>query len=298
MTIKNVTIAGAGTLGSQVAWQVAFRGFNVTVYDAFKEGLEAGKNFHKQYAETFMSTRGASQDEVDQTMARLSYTTDLAEAIKDADLLNESVPESLEIKRAFYTELAKVAPEKTIFTTNSSTMLPSDFVDFTGRPEKFLALHFGNPVWDSTIGEVMGHPSTDPTIYQQVCGFSDAMGMVTIELHKEQNGYIINAILIPWINASLDLVVNGVADPESVDKTWMLALEAKEGPFGVLDKVGLQLAENVNRLWGEKLNDPAGIARADFLKNNFVNKNRLGRKTNEGFYTYPNPAYETPEFIK
>jgi 3-hydroxybutyryl-CoA dehydrogenase len=298
MIIKNVTIAGAGTIGSQIAWQTAFNGFNVTVYDPFEQGLEAGKKFHTQYAESFMTTRGASQSEIDATIARLSYTNNLAEAVKDADLVSESVPESLEIKRTFYTDLAKFAPEKTIFTTNSSTLLPSDFVDFTGRPEKFLALHFGNPVWFSKIGEVMGHPDTDPAIYQQVCDFSKAIGMVTIPLHKEQNGYIINATLIPWLNASLDLVVNGVADPESIDKTWMLLHDVTYGPFAMFDKVGLALAADVNRLWGEQLNDPAGIARANFLTSNFVEKNKLGLKTAEGFYTYPNPAFEDPNFIK
>ena len=298
MIVKNITIAGAGTLGSQVAWQTAFSGFNVTVYDAFQASLETGKNFHKQYAELFMSSRGASQQEIDQTLARLSYTINLAEAVKDADLINESIPESVEIKTAFYRDLAKVAPQKTIFTTNSSTFLPSDFADATGRPERFLALHFGNPVWFSRIGEIMGHPDTDPAIIEQVTEFSKAIGMVPIPIRKEQNGYIINAILVPWLNASVDLVVNGVADPEDIDKTWMLANDVPMGPFSILDKIGLKLGYDINKLWGEKLNDQAALARADFYKINFVDKNKLGVETGEGFYTYPNPAFEDPEFIK
>jgi 3-hydroxybutyryl-CoA dehydrogenase len=112
MKISNVTIAGAGTLGSQIAWQTAFNGFNVTVYDAFEKGLEAAKVYHQQYAELFLKSRGASQDEIDQTMARLSYTTDLAGAVKDADIVSESIPEDLEIKQSFYQDLAKLAPEK------------------------------------------------------------------------------------------------------------------------------------------------------------------------------------------
>ncbi|GLX82357.1 3-hydroxyacyl-CoA dehydrogenase [Thalassotalea eurytherma] len=298
MNIKNVTVAGGGLLGSQVAWQVAFSGFNVTVFDPFEKGLEASQNFHQQYAELFKSTRGASQQDVDEAMARLSYTKDLADAVKDADLVSESIPESLEIKKAFYSDLSKVAPEQTIFTTNSSTLLPSDIVGNTDRPEKFLALHFGNTVWDSRVGEVMGHPNTSPDIYQQVCQFSQAMGMVTIPLHKEQNGYILNAVMVPWLNASLDLVVNGVADFESVDKTWMLAHEVKVGPFAVFDKVGLSLAADINKLWGEQLNDPAALARAKYLVDNFVSKNKLGMTTNEGFYSYPNPAFEDPSYIK
>ena len=107
MNIKNVTIAGAGTLGSQIAWQTAFKGFNVTVYDAFDKGIERGKQFHQQYAKVFLKLRGASLEEIDETFARLSYTTNLAEAVKDADLISESVPEDLDIKKVFYVDIIK-----------------------------------------------------------------------------------------------------------------------------------------------------------------------------------------------
>jgi 3-hydroxybutyryl-CoA dehydrogenase len=298
MNINNVTIAGAGLLGSQVAWQIAFSGFEVTVYDYFDKGLDKSKTLHKEYAELFVSTRGASQEQVDEALARLKYTSDLSEAVKDADLISESIPESVEIKQSFYKELSKLAPQKTIFTTNSSTLVPSQIVDSIDRPKKFLALHFGNTVWDSRIGEVMGHPTTCPEVYKVICQFSKAMGMVTIPLHKEQSGYIINAVMIPWINASLDLVVNGVADFESVDKTWMLAHNVERGPFAVMDIVGLSLAADINRLWGEQLNDEAALARAKYLDENYVKQNNLGVKGDEGFYTYPNPAYKDADFIR
>lgn len=120
--------------------------------------MAASKSFHEQFADLFLKTRGASQEEIDQTFSRLSYTTNLEEAVKDADLISESVPENIEIKKGFYKELGKVAPEKTIFTTNSSTTLPSEYAKETVRPEKFLALHFANGIWDANVGEVMGHP--------------------------------------------------------------------------------------------------------------------------------------------
>ena len=143
MKFSNVTIAGAGTLGSQIAWQTAFYGFNVTVFDAFEKGLEVGKAYHQKYAELFLKTRGASHDEIDQTISRLSYTTDLAEAVKDADIVSESIPENLEIKQSFYQELGKVAPEKTIFTTNSSTITPSEIVIAVDRPDKTSNIRVG-----------------------------------------------------------------------------------------------------------------------------------------------------------
>lgn len=298
MKIKNITIAGGGTLGSQIAWQTAFHGFNVTVYDAFDKGLEGSKSFHKQFANLFLETRGATQTEIDQTFSRLSYTTNLEEAVKDADLISESIPENVEIKKNFYNELGKAAPEKTIFTTNSSTTLPSEYADETGRPAKFLALHFANGIWDANVGEVMGHPGTDPKIFDRVVDFAGEIGMVPIPIHKEQNGYVLNSLLVPLLTAAADLLINGVSDVESIDKTWIISTGAKIGPFGIMDAVGMQTMYNIDKLWGEKLGDQSMLARAAFIKEHYIDKGKMGTSSGEGFYKYPNPSYQHPDFLK
>ncbi|RLD28020.1 MAG: 3-hydroxyacyl-CoA dehydrogenase [Bacteroidetes bacterium] len=297
MNIKNVTIAGAGTLGSQIAWQTAFKGFNVTVYDIYEKGVDLGKQFHQQYAKIFLNSRSVSQEKIDETFSRLNYTTNLAEAVKDADIISESIPENLEIKKAFYIELAKVAPEKTIFTTNSSTLLPSQYAEETGRPEKFLALHFANWIWDANIGEVMGHPKTDAKYFDCVVEFAKEIGMVPIPIRKEQHGYVINSLLGPLLQAAGNLLVNEVADYETIDKTWMITSGTKMGPCAIMDMVGLETVYNIEKLWSEKLNDKLGLARAEYFKKNFIDKGKLGMKTNEGFYTYPNPEYKNPDFL-
>jgi len=298
MKIKNVMIAGGGTLGSQIAWQTAFHGFNVIVYDAFEKGIEASKNFHKQFADLFLNQRGASKEDVDAALARISYSINLAEAVRDADIVSESVPESVEIKTSFYTELAKVAPDKTIFTSNSSTTLPSEYANVTGRPEKFLALHFANGIWDANVGEVMGHPKTDPKIYDEVVKFAKAIGMVPILLNKEQNGYVLNSLLVPLLTAALNLVVTGVSDVESIDKTWMISTKTPQGPFAIMDMIGMQTMYNVEMLWGTKLNDKAMLNRAKFIKENYIDKGKMGISTGEGYYKYPNPSFMDPDFIK
>ena len=291
-------IAGGGTLGSQIAWQTAFNGFNVVVYDAFEKGLDASKNFHKQFADLFINQRGASQQQIDETNARLSYTTDLAAAVKDADLVSESVPESVEIKTSFYTELGKLAPEKTIFTSNSSTTIPSQYADITGRPEKFLALHFANGIWDANVGEVMGHPGTDKAVFDQVVAFAEAIGMVPIPIYKEQHGYVLNSILVPWLTASQSLFFNDIADYESIDKTWMISTGAKIGPFGIIDMIGMQTVYNIALMNGTKNNDQMMLDRAARIKAEWIDKGKLGRSTGEGFYKYPNPAFANPDFLK
>lgn len=298
MKISNVTIAGAGTLGSQIAWQTAFNGFNVTVFDAFEKGLEVGKVYQQKYAELFLKTRGASRNEIDQTIARLRYTTDLAEAVKDADIVSESIPENLEIKQAFYKELSKAAPEKTIFTTNSSTLIPSEIVIAVDRPDKFLALHFANGIWDANVAEIMGHPGTDPVVFDQVVEFARSIGTVPVPIHKENHGYVLNSLLIPLLSAAGTLYTQGVADYESIDKTWMISTGSKMGPFGIMDIIGMQTIYDIEMLLGEKYSDKAMLARAEFFKSNFIDKGKLGVKSGEGFYKYPDPAYSVPDFLK
>jgi len=298
MNITHVTIAGAGTLGSQIAWQTAFHGFDVTVYDVVEKGLEAARVYHRQYAALFLESRGASRDQVDQAMARLSYTTDLAEAVKDADIVSESIPENIEVKRSFFQKLDKLAPEKTIFTTNSSTIIPGEIAGAVDRPEKFLALHFANGIWDANVAEVMGHPGTDAVVFDQVVEFARAIGMVPVPLHKEHPGYVLNSLLIPFLSAAGSLFVKGVTDFESIDKTWMIATGGRMGPFGIMDIIGLQTIYDIELLLGNKLDDKAMLARAEFFKRNYIDRGKLGVKSGEGFYKYPDPAYSDPGFLK
>jgi 3-hydroxybutyryl-CoA dehydrogenase len=295
MSYFKIATAGAGTMGSQVAWQMAFHGKHVTVYDAIPEGLERGKAFHREYGALFVAERGATQTQVDDTFARLTYTTDLADAVRDADLISESVPESVSIKEYFWREASSHAPERTVFTTNSSTLTPSLLARFVDRPDKFLALHFAIGVWDSNIGEVMGHPDTDRAVFDSVLRFAEEIGLVPIPILKEQGGYVINSLLVPWCTAALDLQVRGVSDFQSIDRTWMITLGAPIGPFGQMDRMGLGVVYHVANLVGET--DPHALDSARYLNEHFIEKGRLGVASGEGFYSYPDPAYEQPGFI-
>ncbi|PTL16574.1 3-hydroxyacyl-CoA dehydrogenase [Staphylococcus gallinarum] len=292
MTIKNVTVIGAGVLGSQVAFQAAFHGYDVTIYDINDKAVAAGKaKLNKLvgiYGEYFKNV-----EQAEQSLNRLSLTSDLTAAVADADLMIESVPEIKEIKMDFYKEVAKVAPEKTIFASNSSTMIPSDFKEFTGRPEKFLALHFANEVWKNNTAEVMGHADTDKKYEEELLDFAEKIGMLPIHVKKEQPGYIVNSLLVPLLQAAEVLYANGVGEIEDIDRSWMVATGAPVGPFGMLDIVGLTTAYNIAKM--SSLNSPQMANVAEMLKA-YVDEGKLGTATGEGFYKYPHPAYR--EFIK
>lgn len=298
MNYKNITVAGSGVLGYQIAFQTAFHGFNVTVYDINDEVLEKAKGKFEIMSSAFKSDLNASQQQLEDTYQKLRYSSNLEEAVKDADLLIEAVPENPQIKIGFYEQLAKVAPAKTVFATNSSTLLPSQFASSTGRPEKFVALHFANEIWKHNTAEIMGHPTTSHKVFNDVVEFAKRIGMLPLSLHKEQPGYILNSLLVPLLGAALDLVVNEVADPPTVDKTWMKATGAPVGPCAILDVVGITTAYNINKIAAEKTQDANKIKVVKYLEENFINKNKLGVATGEGFYTYPNPAFQKKDFLK
>lgn len=213
---------------------------------------------------------------------RITLTTDLAEATSRADLVIEAVPEDIEIKRDLYGKLADVAAEEAVLVTNSSTLLPSDIAGSTAYPERFLALHFANQIWIRNTAEVMGHPETDPGAYDRVVRFAREIGMEPIELKKEQPGYVLNSLLVPLLRAAEELLVDGVAEPEMVDRTWRIATGAPNGPFEILDVVGLRTAYNI----AAASEDPKNREIARYLKENYIDKGRLGRESGEGFYRY------------
>lgn len=298
MDFKNITIAGSGVLGYQIAFQTAYHGFKVTVYDINDEVLEKAKGKFTVLSEAYKKDLGATQEQLDATFKNISYSSDLAGAVKDADLLIEAVPEDPAIKTEFYHKLAQVAPEKTIFATNSSTLLPSQFAEATGRPEKFVALHFANEIWKHNTGEVMRHPGTSQEVFDSLIQFAKAIGMVALPIQKEQPGYIVNSLLVPLLDAAVNLWVNEVSDIETIDKTWMVATGAPTGPFGILDVVGITTAYNINKMEAEETQDPLKIKAVEKLKEEFIDKGKLGVLTGEGFYKYPNPAYQDKDFLK
>lgn len=311
MDIKNVVVAGGGVLGSQIAFQSAYKGFNVKVWlrsegsierakpkferwkNVYLQTLEAMKTNPAAYARGLADSPELSDEQIEALKAQVEkaaesivLTTSYDEAFGDADLVIEAIAEEPKQKIELYTEMQKHLPERTIVCTNSSTMLPSQFAEYTGRPAKYLALHFANEIWKNNTAEVMGHPGTDPAAYEQVAEFAGEIGMIPLRLKKEQPGYILNSMLVPFLTAAESLLANGVADPETIDKTWMLATGAPVGPFRILDIVGLVTAHNIvvmNPQASDPETTPGKIAAT--LKK-YIDEGKTGVNAGEGFYKY------------
>ena len=295
MNFTHITIAGSGVLGSQIAFQIAFFGYQVAVYDINDAAIEVAKGRMTQLKDVYGQYFGDEQ-RAQQAYESLSFYTDLADAVKDADIVIEAVRERIDIKQSFYEGLSKVAPAKTIFASNSSTLLPSQFAQFTGREEKFLALHFANSIWKNNTAEIMGHPGTAPQYVEQVTQFARRIGMIPFVLKKEQPGYILNSLLVPFLSAAMELWVKDIADPQSIDKNWMLSTGAPVGPFGIYDIVGMETPYNLNMMRAEV--DPAAKFVAEKIKREMIDEGRMGIAASKGIYDYPNPAYQHPDFLK
>src|SRR5574344_319184 len=314
MKIEKIVVAGGGVLGSQIAFQSAYKGLDVTIYlrseDSIKRCQPKLDELKKTYIEEInqMDTKEVKSFEnwrrgiadadkfkkddclkkVDKAYTSIKLETDLNKAFKDADLVIEAMSENIDDKKEFFQKIASYLPDKTIIVTNSSTLLPSKLAKYTGRPEKFLALHFANSIWKNNTAEVMAGPQTDLKYFDDIIAFAKKIGMIALPLKKEKSGYLLNSMLIPLLFSGLDLFVNGISDPESIDKAWKLGTGAPKGPFEILDTVGLKTAYEIVLMY---VKIPSFLAPYNFkgmakLLKQYIDEGKLGKSTGEGFYKY------------
>lgn len=295
--VRRVTIVGAGTMGQQIGFQCAGHGYDVVIYDVDPAALDAASHRIDSYAAGLEKGGVVAAGVRTAAQARITFTSDLATATADADLLSEAVPEDPELKGRVFAECHAACPPRTIFMTNTSTLLPSQFAQASGRPERLLALHFHLPVWVNNLVDVMPHAGTGPEVTQLVLAFARRIGQVPIELRREHNGYVFNSMYSALNSAAITLAQQGVASIEDIDRAWMHITKAPAGPLGALDAVGLDTVWQITNYWAERLGDPQLRANAAFLKA-YVDRGDLGVKSGRGFYAYPDPAYTQPGFIE
>ena len=223
---------------------------------------------------------------VDKAYKEIKLTTSLEEACKDSDLIIESMAENPEAKIAFYKSLDPHLEAKTIVATNSSSMVPSQFREYLSRPQQYLAIHFANNIWISNTAEIMGHSTTSKDAYEAVAKFASDIKMIPLRLMKEQPGYILNSMLIPFLNAGQMLLANEVADPATIDLTWRLGTGSPYGPFQILDIVGLNTALNIvsNNPLSKDPTTVQGKIKAILEK--YIAEGKTGVNAGEGFYKY------------
>jgi 3-hydroxybutyryl-CoA dehydrogenase len=295
--VRRVAIVGAGTMGQQIGFQCAGHGYDVVLYDIEPRALEVARTRIDAYAAGLEASGAITPEVRASALARIELTTDLPTAAREADLLSEAVPEDPGLKGRVFAEFNSACPLRTIFMTNTSTLLSSQFAEASGRGDRLLALHFHIPVWISNLVDVMPHPGTAPEATRLVLAFARRIGQVPIELRREHNGYVFNSMYSALNTAAITLAQQGVASIEDIDRSWMHITKAPVGPLGALDAIGLDTVWTITDYWARELRDEQLRANAAFLKE-YVDRGDVGVKAGRGFYVYPDPAYAQPDFIE
>ncbi len=321
MKFSKVTIIGGGVLGTQIALMSAYTGHDTTIWlrsegsigrtepkvkgyeEAMLADLEASKKLIGNPMGAYMYPKGlirkwegttaediqTLEDQAKENFQSLLHITlDMKEALKGADIVIEAMSENPKAKIDIYEKMRDLLDQDTVLLTNTSTLLPSMFAEHTGRPDRYLALHFANSIWKNNTAEVMGHKGTSPESYNKAVEFASEINMVPLELHKEQPGYILNSMLVPFLNAAEALWANGVSDPEIIDKTWQLGTGAPVGPFKILDIVGLETAYNIVSMNPEAQKEGSTINKIGALLKEKIDKGETGINAGKGFYSYSN----------
>lgn len=287
--INRILILGSGTMGRQIGALCAVHGYRVTLYDMSDEILSSARTGVMKILDRFLKQGLITVDQSHRAMEMIGTTTDSVEAAVECDLVSESLPEDPVLKGAEFARFNNLCPARTIFTTNTSTLIPSEIAPLTGRPDRFVALHFHN-VTTTNVVDVMPHLGTSSEVVQVVEDFAKSLGQEVISIKRENHGYVFNAMLSSLFASALGLAANGVASVEDIDRAWMGVMRTPIGPFGIMDQVGLTTVYAITNYWAQKTRDSQSMTNAKFLKK-YIDEGKLGQKVSKGFYEYPNPSF-------
>jgi 3-hydroxybutyryl-CoA dehydrogenase len=284
MEMKNLSVIGAGIMGRGIAYVAALGGFQVQLVDLNSETLEKAQSYIEQEMRKSAERGFVDAEKVEKALSQINYTPSLEEAVQQADIVIEAVLENIELKIDIFKKLDKHCPAHTILATNTSTMSPTEIASQTSRPDKCVAMHFFNPVHKMKLIEIIRGLETSDETVQLAQEVGKRLGKETVEVN-EFPGFVTSRMNCLIGNEAMNMLVEGVASAEDIDKALKLGLNHPMGPLELADLVGLDTRlRNMEYLYqtlGEKYR-PSPI----LLK--YVKAGRLGKKSGKGFYDYTN----------
>jgi 3-hydroxybutyryl-CoA dehydrogenase len=279
-----IAVIGAGTLGWQIALTFALKGVEVRLHDAFPDALERGQALLRAEIETLIASGEASAEAMD-APARVIPFTSLAGAVDGVWLVIEAIPERLDLKRAFFTELSALVSPDTVLASNSSSYKSREFAEVTRHPERLLNTHFYGRPWRRPAVELMSCGATDPETIERVRAFFADCGLRPFVCRGESTGFLFNRIWHAVKQESLRVVAEGLAAAAEIDELWRIVMDSEPyGPFERMDRVGLDVVLDIERHYAAE----SGLARDEppAMLVEMVERGELGLKTGKGFYTY------------
>ena len=294
--IRKVAVIGTGLLGTQIAIQATCFGYEVSAHDPD----EGSFNRVQQNLKASMKISGGEptvpMEEWEKAANKVKFCKELEEALRDADIVIEAVPEDLELKRKVFERLDALASRGAILATNSSSIPISKIESATARPEKCLNIHFYGLVRGMNMVDIMGGTKTTAETMEAGKAWIRSIGCVPLTVKKEILGFCFNRVWRAIKRETLYMWAEGFVDFRDIDRGWMIFTGMTQGPFGLMDNVGLNVVYDIEMVYYNESKDPKDHP-PEALKA-MVDRKELGIKTGKGFYNYPDPEYSRPDFLK
>ncbi len=290
MAIARVGVVGCGLMGSGIAQTAAQAGFAVTVREINEDLLQRGLDSIRRNLQRQVEKGALSQEQLEQVWGRLRGTTRL-EDLAGSDLIIEAITEQLAAKKELFAALHRICPPETIFASNTSSLSITEMAVASGRPERFVGLHFFNPVPVMKLVEVVRTLLTDGAVYEEAVAFAQRLGKTPVRT-GDRTGFIVNRLLVPYLLDAIRALEEGVASVEDIDHSMRLGCGYPMGPFTLLDFVGLDTTYYIAQVMFEEFREKR-FAPPPLLKR-MVLAGWHGRKTGRGFYDYSDPKNPRP----
>lgn len=296
--IRKVAVIGTGVLGTQIAVQAAHFGYEVSTYDSdpqsFDRAHHALKSVLRAAGGKGKSIFGKAQ--WDAAAKKVQQFDSLKKALNNADLVIEAIVEDIALKRNVFKEINALAPMDAILATNSSSIPISKIEDVTTRPEQCLNMHFYYPVLGTNMVDIMGGSKTTAETMEAGTQWVRSIGCVPLQVKKEILGFCFNRVWRAVKREVLHLWAEGFVDHRDIDRAWMIFTGMPRGPFGLMDHVGLDVIYDIEMVYYNESKDPTDHP-PEVLKT-MIDRKELGLKSGKGFYSYPDPEYRDPDFLK
>ncbi len=283
MEIKQICVVGAGLMGAGIAQVAAQSGFNVNLNDVEDRFIQNGLKTIQKNLKRSTDKGKMDVSEAEAVRSRIKPILSLADAAKGVDVFIEAIIEKMDLKKNFYKELEAVAPEAAIFATNTSGLSITEIASVTKRPERFVGMHFFNPVPMMQLVEVIRGIATSDDTVGIIKGLASKMGKTAIEV-QEGPGFVVNRILVPMLCEAIFVLQEGLATAAEIDEGMKLGANHPMGPLALCDLVGLDTLLSVQQHLYEEFADPK--YRPPGLLRKMVRAGHLGRKSGKGFFNY------------
>ena len=282
MTLQNIGVIGAGTMGNGIAQTCALCGFDVVMQDIAQGPLDNGMKTIQKSLDRLVAKEKISTADYETALARLKTTTDI-NAMADRDLVIEAASENIEIKLGVFNQLNEICPDSTILATNTSSLSLTRIAAASGRADRVIGMHFFNPVPLMALVEVIRALQTSDQTYNAIEALANSLGKTAVSV-KDSPGFVVNRMLVPMINEAVFILYEGLAQAEDIDAAMKLGAAHPMGPLALADMIGLDVCLGVMNVLHEEFGD-SKFRPCPLLKQ-MVDAGYLGRKTGRGFYQY------------